>query len=84
MPDSRKSKIQITGSHGEIHGITADSRFTVRHIDHKTGHGYSETEIDLNIEGGLPGRLTLPRNPARLKSFVELRLIFCYYAILLI
>jgi hypothetical protein len=68
MPDSRKSKIQITGSHGEIHGITTDSRFTVRHIDHKPGHGYSETEIDLNIEGGLPGRLPLPRIQPVLKA----------------
>ncbi|MCX6983537.1 MAG: Gfo/Idh/MocA family oxidoreductase [Lentisphaerae bacterium] len=48
-------KIHIIGSHGEIHGIMDDSKFTVRHIDLRPGHEYSETEIDLNIQGDTTG-----------------------------
>jgi predicted dehydrogenase len=48
-------KIHIVGSHGEIQGIMDDSKFTVRHIDLRPGHEYSETEIDLNIQGDTTG-----------------------------
>ena len=48
-------KLHIIGSHGEIQGIMDDSKFTVRHIDLRPGHEYSETEIDLNIHGDTTG-----------------------------
>ncbi len=48
-------KIHIIGSHGEIQGIMDDSKFTVRHIDLRPGHEYSETEIDLKIQGDTTG-----------------------------
>lgn len=48
-------KIHIIGSLGEIHGIMDDSKFTIRHIDLRPDHEYSETEVDLNIQGDTAG-----------------------------
>ncbi len=48
-------KLHIIGTHGELHGIMDDNRYTVRHIDLRPGHEYSEEVFDLTNEGDTTG-----------------------------
>jgi predicted dehydrogenase len=41
--------IHLIGTHGEIQGCLEDSMFTIRHIDPRPGHEFSEEIVDLNI-----------------------------------
>ena len=47
--------IHLIGTTGEIQGIMDDSKFTVRHMDPRPGHEYSEEVVDLNILGDMSG-----------------------------
>lgn len=47
--------IHLIGTHGEIQGCLEDSKFTVRHIDTRPGHEFSEQMIDLNVTGDMTG-----------------------------
>ena len=48
-------KIHIIGTKGELHGIMADNKYVIRHMDLRPGHEYSEVEYDLNGEGDTTG-----------------------------
>lgn len=53
---SRPSRsIHLIGTHGEIQGCLEDSKFTIRHIDARPGHEFSEQTVDLNITGDMTG-----------------------------
>lgn len=47
--------IHLIGTHGEIQGCMEDSRFTIRHIDARPGHEFSEQIVDLNLTGDMTG-----------------------------
>ena len=47
--------IHLVGTHGEVQGVLEDSRFTIRHIDPRPGHEYSEEEVDLSVGGDMTG-----------------------------
>lgn len=47
--------IHLLGTNGEIQGVFEDARFTIRHIDTRPGHEYSEEVIDLNASGDMHG-----------------------------
>lgn len=47
--------IHLVGTLGEIQGNLEDSAFTVRHIDPRPGHEYSEELVDLNVGGDMSG-----------------------------
>ena len=47
--------IHIIGTSGEIYGIMEDAKFTVRKIDPRPGHEYSEEIFDLNEKGDTAG-----------------------------
>lgn len=50
-------KLHIVGASGELDGIFDDGKFTIRHIDLRPGHEYTETEVDVNISGDTSGAL---------------------------
>lgn len=47
--------IHIIGTLGEIKGYLEDSSFTIRKIDPRPGHEYSEETIDLKVTGDMTG-----------------------------
>jgi len=47
--------IHLIGTRGEIQGCLEDSRFTIRNIDTRPGHEYTEESIDLNVSGDMIG-----------------------------
>jgi len=47
--------IHLIGTHGEIQGSLEDSKFTIRHIDPRSGHEFSEQIVDLNVTGDMTG-----------------------------
>jgi hypothetical protein len=47
--------LHIVGTHDEIHGVMEDSRFTIRHIDPRPGHEFSEEVVDLRQTGDMTG-----------------------------
>ncbi len=47
--------IHLIGTHGEIQGCMEDSKFTIRHIDPRPGHEFSEQIVDLNVAGDMTG-----------------------------
>ena len=47
--------IHLIGTHGEIQGCLEDSKFTIRHIDPRSGHEFSEEIVDLNVTGDMTG-----------------------------
>ena len=47
--------IHLIGTRGEIQGCLEDSRFTIRHIDTRPGHEYTEEIVDLNVSGDMTG-----------------------------
>jgi predicted dehydrogenase len=49
--------IHLVGTKGEIQGNLEDSRFTIRHIDPRPGHEYSEEIVDLSVNGDMSGAL---------------------------
>lgn len=48
-------KIHIIGTEGELLGVMDDNKFSVRRIDTRPKHEYTETEIDLANEGDTTG-----------------------------
>jgi len=47
--------IHLIGTRGEIQGCFEDSKFTIRHIDPRPGHEFSEELVDLNVTGDMTG-----------------------------
>jgi len=47
--------IHLIGTHGEIQGRLEDSMFTIRHIDPRPGHEFTEEIVDLNVTGDMTG-----------------------------
>ena len=47
--------IHLIGTHGEIQGVMEDSTFVIRHIATRSGHEYTENELDLSISGECMG-----------------------------
>jgi predicted dehydrogenase len=47
--------LHLIGTHGEIQGVMEDSAFTIRHIDPRPGHEYSEEVVDLKVGGDMTG-----------------------------
>jgi len=47
--------IHLIGTHGEIQGCLEDSKFTIRHIDPRPGHEFTEKVVDLNVKGDMTG-----------------------------
>lgn len=47
--------LHLIGTEGEIQGVLEDSTFTLRHIDPRPGHEYSEEIIDLSVGGDMTG-----------------------------
>ena len=47
--------IHLIGTEGEVQGVMEDSKFTIRHIDTRPGHEYSEEVFDLNEGGDMHG-----------------------------
>ncbi len=47
--------IHLIGTHGEIQGCLEDNRFTIRQIDPRPGHEFTDEIVDLNITGDMTG-----------------------------
>lgn len=47
--------IHLVGTRGEIQGCLEDSMFTVRSIDPRAGHEFSEEIVDLKVTGDMTG-----------------------------
>jgi predicted dehydrogenase len=47
--------IHLIGTRGEIQGCFEDSKFTLRRIDSRPGHEFSEEFVDLNVTGDMTG-----------------------------
>ncbi len=47
--------IHLIGTRGEIQGCLEDSAFTIRHIDPRPKHVFSEEVVDLNVQGDMTG-----------------------------
>ncbi len=47
--------IHLVGTKGEIQGVLEESTFTIRHIDPRRGHEFSEQIVDLRVGGDMTG-----------------------------